>query len=86
MIAGECYHHLLAKRVARTWRRFVTHKREERQRELEQMEKARRFCEKKMWYAFIIVKFKKCIFDSNLLLYKSFTGNTVLNDLKRTYC
>ena len=50
MIAGEFYHHLLAKRVARTWYRFVTRKREERQREQEQMKKAKKFCEKKLWY------------------------------------
>lgn len=71
VIAGECYHHLLAKRVARTWRRFITHKREERQRELEQMEKARRFCEKKMCNMIFGAWYNEVLVSKQILRHKS---------------
>ena len=49
VIAGECYHHLLAKRVVRRWDNFVARKREERRLEAELMLKAKNFHERKMW-------------------------------------
>uniref|UniRef100_K1R776 Sfi1 spindle body domain-containing protein n=1 Tax=Magallana gigas TaxID=29159 RepID=K1R776_MAGGI len=40
IVAGRCYHHLLARRTARQWRGFVERKKEEREIERQKNEKA----------------------------------------------
>lgn len=48
VIADECHEHILAKRAAGRWHKFVLHKRQERQHMLELMEKATQFYQKKL--------------------------------------
>ncbi|OWF37145.1 hypothetical protein KP79_PYT21337 [Mizuhopecten yessoensis] len=40
VIAGHCYHHMLARRGVRVWRRFVSNRKQERQHQQDQEEKA----------------------------------------------
>ncbi|KAL4221576.1 hypothetical protein ACF0H5_019833 [Mactra antiquata] len=48
VIADECHEHILAKRTANRWHRFVVKKRQERQYMKEQMEKAEKYYNKQL--------------------------------------
>lgn len=49
IVAGRCYHHLLARRTARQWRGFIERKKEEREIERQKNEKAIAHHNKHLW-------------------------------------